>query len=152
MLKVLFVCMGNYCRSPTAQGIAEKIIKDKRLETICTIGSAGTHRDHVGSPSDPRAVATAQLYEVPLEHIRSRQITLQDFYTWDYIIAMDDKNMRTLQAQCPIEMQHKISLLMSHAKPPKFINVPDPYWRSAGFEAVFLMIYEGVAAFMEEII
>ncbi|MGE3317663.1 MAG: low molecular weight protein-tyrosine-phosphatase [Candidatus Berkiella sp.] len=136
---VLFVCTANYCRSPTAEVIFDDIVEKANLAEYFLIDSAGTHGVFAGSAPDPRAQAMAKRYGLKMQHIVSRQITLNDFHEFDYIVAMDHSNLAHLQAICPSTLQHKIALLLSYANDPITLEVPDPY---SGGEQGFLQVYE----------
>src|SRR5436305_1952413 len=114
MQKVLFVCMGNICRSPTAEGIANKLLQEKGLEEVILIQSAGTHGYHIGKPADRRSQQTALANGVNLAGIRAQQISISDFKEYDYIVAMDRENLANLQSLCPELYQGKLSLLLSY--------------------------------------
>lgn len=99
MTKVLFVCMGNICRSPTAEGVFRKMIRDAGLESSVKIDSAGTHAYHVGEPPDIRAQQAARKRGYEIGDLRARQITQDDFREFDLILAMDWENLALLQQQ-----------------------------------------------------
>jgi len=138
-IAVLFVCTANYCRSPTAEVIFYDLVEKADLAEHFFIDSAGTHGVFAGSAPDPRAQAMAKRYGLKMQHIVSRQITLNDFHEFDYIVAMDHSNVEHLQALCPGTFQHKIALLLSYASAPATLEVPDPY---SGGEQGFLRVYE----------
>jgi protein-tyrosine phosphatase len=128
MIKVLFVCMGNICRSPTAQGAFEKVVKEANLEKKIDIDSAGTHAYHVGESPDSRSQTTAKKYNLDLSKQRARKISLKDFEEFDYILAMDKDNHSSLKLNCPNEYLYKIQLVMEYAPETGFSEVPDPYY------------------------
>lgn len=149
MIKILFVCLGNICRSPTAEAVlrhklAQNNIRDGYLENIF-IDSAGTGAYHVGHQPDQRSRETAEKYGVKLDNLRARAITRQDFIDFDYILAMDHENVRNMEAICPPEQLHKIKLFMDFADNcPGISEVPDPYGGGIdGFERVFDIIDRG---------
>ncbi len=132
------VCMGNICRSPMAQAIAEKLVADARLSSQWRFDSAGTHASRVGERPDPRAAATLLRHGYAAGHIRSRKIIPQDFQSFDLILAMDASNLADLHRLCPPEHLHKLHLFLDFAPALNEAEVPDPYWGSAaGFERVF---------------
>ncbi len=96
--RVLFVCLGNICRSPTAHGVFETLVAQHNLERLIEVDSAGTAAYHVGNPPDKRSVAAAQQRGYELDHLRARQVTAQDFETFDYILAMDSENLDNLKS------------------------------------------------------
>jgi protein-tyrosine phosphatase len=151
-VKVLFVCMGNICRSPTAHGVFEKLVNDEQLENKIEIESAGTHAYHVGNGPDPRAQQTAAGHEVDLSHILSRQVNDTDFSYYDYILAMDNDNYSLLEQSCPDEYLNKLSLFMDYAPHLALSEVPDPYYGGVrGFENVFNMVNEASKGLLEVI-
>jgi protein-tyrosine phosphatase len=137
MTKVLFVCMGNICRSPTAQGVFRKMIGSSGLDGAVHIDSAGTHAYHVGEPPDVRAQQAAGKRGYDVSDLRARQITLDDFRNYDLILAMDWENLALLQQQCPRGHKHKLHLLMRYAGEHDAATVPDPYYGGPeGFNTV----------------
>lgn len=134
---ILFVCMGNICRSPTAEGVfrvrAEKAGIAERLH----IDSAGTHAYHVGHKPDPRSSEFAARRGYDLTTQRARQVQASDFATFDLIYAMDHENMARLRAACPLEHRHKLALFMDLAANSDSDVVPDPYYGDGnGFDLV----------------
>lgn len=139
-IRVLFVCMGNICRSPTAEGVLRHFARESGLADRLIVESAGTHAYHVGESADRRAVAAAERRGVSLSDIRARQISDDDFERFDYIIAMDEDNRRWLLAQAPEEHHHKVRLFLSFAAVSE-TEVPDPYYGGgAGFERVLDLV------------
>jgi len=137
MTKVLFVCMGNICRSPTAEGVFRKMIADAGLSDTVQIASAGTHAYHVGESPDLRAQQSARRRGYEIEDLRARQITLEDFHHFDLILAMDWENLSLLQQQAPRGSKHKLHLLMRFAGEHDAATVPDPYYGGPeGFNTV----------------
>ncbi len=135
--KILFICMGNICRSPTVEGVFRKLVSDAGLDAHVKVGSAGTHSFHVGEAPDPRAVAAAKKRGVDLTALRARQISKEDFVHFDMILVMDWENHAFLQQMAPRQYHHKIKLLMSFATEHESAVVPDPYYGSVdGFETV----------------
>ncbi len=127
-MKVLFVCLGNICRSPTAHAIFRDICQKAHFD--CEIDSAGTSAEHEGETPDPRAVKAA--VGISFAGIRSRAICAADFAYFDYILAMDQQNLANLQRICPEQYRHKIRLVLSfHSDYPKWSAVPDPYYGGA---------------------
>ncbi|MFN9209424.1 MAG: low molecular weight protein-tyrosine-phosphatase [Betaproteobacteria bacterium] len=137
MTKVLFVCMGNICRSPTAQGVFRKMVADAGIEDMVVIESAGTHAYHVGEPPDQRAVEAASRRGYTIGDLRARQVAQDDFRKFDLILAMDWENLALLQQQCPRQYKHKLHLLMRYAGEHDAATVPDPYYDGPeGFNTV----------------
>jgi protein-tyrosine phosphatase len=152
-IKVLFVCMGNICRSPTAEGVFRKVIADKGTEDRFLVDSAGTHAYHVGEPADSRAQQTAKRRGVDLSKIRARKVERSDFEYFDYVLAMDADNYRMLIATSPIEHHHKISLFLDYASQRSEQDVPDPYYGGAnGFEHVFDLVEDASIGFYQSVI
>lgn len=141
MVKVLFVCMGNICRSPTAEGVFRKLLQQHDLHELVMVDSAGTHAYHVGNPPDPRAQHAALCRGIDLGGQRARQVQVDDFSLFDYILAMDEDNLAHLQALSPPGCETKLSLLLSYAPHLGIREVPDPYYGGrAGFDRVLDMI------------
>lgn len=144
MVKILFVCLGNICRSPTAEGVFRHHSQAAGLKDgyrgDLFIDSAGTAGYHTGAKPDPRSRETAEKHGVSLDDLGARAVTLQDFTDFDYILAMDMENLKNLQQECPEEHLDKIQLFMSFAPDcPGITEVPDPYYFKGldGFERVF---------------
>lgn len=151
-VKVLFVCMGNICRSPTAEGVFAAQVKAANLADVIEIDSAGTHAYHVGEPPDPRAQKTAIKRGVDLSSLRARRAVAEDFEIFDYVLAMDRENQQGLQAICPIGAEHKLQLFLSYAPNLEHEEVPDPYYGGPlGFERVLDMIEEASAGLLQDI-
>jgi protein-tyrosine phosphatase len=144
-IRVLFVCMGNICRSPTAEAVFRHQIRAAGVEEVIHVDSAGTHDYHAGQPPDERAQKAAGRRGYDTKELRARQIDENDFEFFDYILAMDRSNLAILQRECPPEHSHKLRLLMQYSE--KFTQgmqeVPDPYFGgSQGFEHVLNMVEE----------
>ncbi len=147
---VLFVCMGNICRSPTAEGVFRKHVSDAGLDTEILTDSAGTHAYHSGEPADRRAHAAASRRGFSLEGISARKVTDEDFEDFDYILAMDQDNLMTLQERAPDELISKVRLFLEFAESRQENEVPDPYYGgSAGFERVLDLVEEASQGLLE---
>ncbi len=132
---ILFVCMGNICRSPTAEGVLRHRAQAAGLDM--RIDSAGTHAYHVGQPPDPRSTEFAALRGIDLSTQRARKVAPGDFADFDHILAMDKDNLALLMAACPPQHQHKLGLFMQYASKSKSDIVPDPYYGGPrGFDEV----------------
>jgi protein-tyrosine phosphatase len=133
---ILFICMGNICRSPTAEGVFRQRAGQAGLTLL--IDSAATHAYHTGDAPDPRTQAHAAKRGVDLSMQRARPVTAQDFEDFDYLLAMDQDNIVQLAARCPPQHRHKLGLLMRYAtKSDDASAVPDPYYgQAADFERV----------------
>ena len=140
-IRVLFVCMGNICRSPTAEGVFRKLIEEAGLTDRIEIDSAGTHAYHVGEPPDSRAQAAAKRRGVDLSLQRGRQAVAEDFKRFEYVLAMDEENLEKLLSICPDGLEEKVELFMEYAAGGHPREVPDPYFGGAsGFDRVLDMI------------
>lgn len=140
-VKVLLICMGNICRSPTAHAVFRNLVQEHGLTELIEIDSAGTHAYHVGNPPDSRSMQTARKRGIDMSDLRARQVDLGDFYHYDHLIAMDDYNLSLLQEMAPRDMAHKLSLFLSFAPHLNEREVPDPYYGGVdGFELVFDMV------------
>jgi protein-tyrosine phosphatase len=134
---VLMVCMGNICRSPTAEGVLRHLVREAGLEEAVLIDSAGTIDYHVGSPPDERSCAHARRRGYDLSRLRARQVDELDFERFDLILAMDWHNLAELRVACPQQHRHKLRRLMEFAPPGTGEVIPDPYYGGReGFEAV----------------
>ena len=152
-IKVLFVCMGNICRSPTAEGVFNKVIADLGTVDRFLVDSAGTHAYHVGEGPDSRAQQTARLRGVNLSEIRARKVAPSDFEHFDYILAMDSDNYHMLIAASPDEHHHKIKLFLEYAPDRSENDVPDPYYGGQhGFSHVFDLVEDASRGFYHSVI
>lgn len=141
MVKVLFVCMGNICRSPSAEGVFRDKISAVSLSDKLHIDSAGTHAYHVGNPPDPRSQDAAIKRDYDLSAQRARKVEVSDFDEFDYVIAMDMSNKDDLQAICPAGLEDKIHLFLKFSDSSNVKEVPDPYYGAGnGFETVLDLI------------
>jgi protein-tyrosine phosphatase len=152
MIKVLFVCMGNICRSPTAHGVFEHKVNESGLAHAIETDSAGTHAYHVGESPDRRAQATAQRRGIRLDHLQARRVEMSDFDYFDYILAMDEDNLSILQSMCPSQHQDKVNLFLEFAPQRSETEVPDPYYGgSSGFDFVFDLVDEASEGLLDDI-
>jgi len=139
-LNVLMVCLGNICRSPTAEAVLRSKLARAGLDQRIGVASAGTHGER-GSAPDARAVAAGAKRGYDLSAIRSRRIGVPDFERFDLVLAMDRDNLEHLSARCPQPMVSRLSLLLQHAPGAALQDVPDPYYGgTAGFERVLDLI------------
>ncbi|WP_395341970.1 low molecular weight protein-tyrosine-phosphatase [Ningiella sp. W23] len=137
---ILFVCLGNICRSPTAEGVFRDKARRSGVEVI--IDSAGTGGYHTGAPPDKRSQQVAMERGYDLSTLKCRKVADEDFEKFDYIIAMDEANVRELKRKCPEEHHYKISLFLSHCD-SEFNEIPDPYYAGLkGFHLVCDLIEE----------
>ncbi len=153
---VLFVCMGNICRSPTAEAVFRAKLESAGHKDRFLIDSAGTHDYHPGSPPDPRAQAHARRRGYELGHLRARAVTLADFQRFDHIVAMDQRNLAALRQMMSraVPYQAKLSLLLDHA--PRELGateVPDPYDSGPeAFEHALDLIEAGCAGLLNKLL
>ena len=137
---ILFVCMGNICRSPTAEGVFRQKVREAGLEHLIEIDSAGTHAYHVGNPPDHRAQAAAERRGISISELRARRIADDDFERFTHIIAMDQDNLELLVEQAGEAHHGKIRLFLEYSSGPE-TEVPDPYYGGAkGFERVLDLV------------
>ena len=151
-IKVLFVCMGNICRSPTAEGVFNKLIEQEQLEDYFMVDSAGTHAYHVGDPPDHRAQSAARERNVELTHLRARKVIMGDYEDFDFLLAMDEDNHAVLVRSCPKEHRHKIKYFLDYAPNLQTREVPDPYYGGGyGFEEVLDLVEEASTGFLSSL-
>lgn len=138
--KILMICLGNICRSPLAQGILEKKVKEQNLDWI--VDSAGTASYHSGELPDSRSIQIAKENGINITNQRSRKVTIKDFSEFDLILAMDASNYNNLRKQTKTEIENdKIKMILNYAHPGENRQVPDPYYEG-GFDRVFHMLEE----------
>jgi protein-tyrosine phosphatase len=141
MTRILFVCLGNICRSPLAEGILRAMARDRpEIE----VDSAGTAAWHVGKAPDPRSVAIAARHGIDISSLRARQVSRDDFSRFDLILAMDDANLEDLRAIAPVGARAQLRRFLER-------DVPDPYYGGeSGFADVHAMLEQGCAALLAE--
>ena len=140
-MRVLMVCMGNICRSPSAQGVLEQRVRAAGLSQRIEVDSAGTHDGHLGAPPDPRAQRHAAQRGIDLSAYRARQLSRQDFIDFDLVLVMDADNERLARTLCPSGQGHKLHRLTDFCTRHAATEVPDPYYGgAAGFEAALDLI------------
>jgi protein-tyrosine phosphatase len=144
------VCMGNICRSPTAEGVLRALAAREAL--ALEVDSAGTHGYHVGDPPDPRAVRHARARGYDLAALRARTVAPEDFERFDLVLAMDEANLARLQQRCPPAHAHKLKLLLEYASARGLREVPDPYYGDAdGFERVLDLVEDAARGLIAEL-
>lgn len=149
---VLFVCMGNICRSPTAEGVFANLVNDRGMGSQFNIDSAGTIAHHVGEAPDPRSQSTAKRRGIDISVQRSRQVRLEDFELFHYIVAMDTENLDVLSRSCPKQHRDRIHLFCDFTIERKGESVPDPYYGGArGFDIVFDLVSDAAHGLFDTI-
>jgi len=148
---VLFVCMGNICRSPTAHGVFQAMVDELGLSDRILVDSAGTHSYHIGSPPDLRSQDTAQSRGVALTGLRARQFESEDFLDFDFLLAMDHSNLSNMLALSPDSARGRLELMLDYSEIYKQKEVPDPYYGNDGFELVFDMISDASVGLLKHI-
>lgn len=145
MRKILFVCTGNICRSPTAEGVARHLIETAGMAGVVEVDSAGTHGFHVGEAPDPRAQKAAAQKGYDLSTLRARKLEALDFERFDLLLAMDRGHLQAMLRLCPQDHRSKVELFMRYAPGGSYEEVPDPYYGGpTGFDAVLQMCEQGV--------
>ena len=151
--RVLMVCLGNICRSPTAEAVLRKKVHEAGLDDRIEVDSAGTADYHVDSPPDRRAVVHGQKRGLEMKHLRGRQVGPADFDRFDVVLAMDEDNLANLQRIRPAASRAKVALLMSYAPHAGANEVPDPYYGgAAGFEMVLDLAESAADGFVASVL
>jgi len=141
MINVLFVCLGNICRSPTAHGVFREYVRHSNLEDLIIIDSAGTGDWHIGKNPDKRATCAAKNKGYDLSDLRARQVTPEDFKNFDYILAMDQSNLKSLRRMSPPNFSGELKLFLDYHPDTSTKEVPDPYYGDDdGFVTMLTMI------------
>lgn len=152
-MRILFVCTGNICRSPSAEGVFRALVTARAPQLEIEIDSAGTHDYHIGEPPDERAVAAALRRGIDLSSQRARTVRPGDFTYYDLILAMDEENLAELRRRAPPNQQTRIRLLMDFVPTAASRIVPDPYYGSLrGFEQVLDLLEEAAEALLRELL
>jgi protein-tyrosine phosphatase len=151
--RILFVCLGNICRSPTAHGVFEHLLSQDSGDMRVDVDSAGTGDWHVGKAPDPRTRAAAARRGYSLEHLRARTVEDEDFGRFDYILAMDDANLRELRRRCPAGFRGHLGLFLEFAANSRVREVPDPYYTSGeqGFDEVLDLVEAASAGLLRHL-
>jgi protein-tyrosine phosphatase len=146
VVRILFVCMGNICRSPTAEGVMRHLLAERGLEDEIEVESAGTGGWHAGSPPDARSARAAAARGITLEGA-ARQVTRADFEDFDLLVAMDRENLADLRAIAPPGTEHKLRMLVADGR-----DVPDPYYGGPrGFEDVLDLVETACAQLLDDL-
>ena len=153
--RILFVCLGNICRSPAAEGVFKQKIKDRDLEKLFVVDSAGTGSWHVGNLADPRMRETALSRGIELTS-RSRKIVEDDLYEFDHILVMDNDNLNAIKSlikDINNPINSKIELILSYSKNSQLDEVPDPYYGGQkGFDKVFDLLEDAIDGLLDSLI
>jgi protein-tyrosine phosphatase len=153
MYRVLFVCLGNICRSPLADGVLAHKLRQAGLADRVDVDSAGTGAYHVGEPPHVESQRVAREQGMPIDHLRARQVKVPDFTGFDLIVAMDRKNRQDLlDLEGSGTHHHKVKLFMSYVPDAPCLDVPDPYFGGPeGFDEVFALVESGCDAMVTAI-
>lgn len=152
MVKVLFVCLGNICRSPSAEGVFRACVEKACLQDTIEIDSCGTAAYHIGKSPDPRSIAAAAKRGIDISQLQARQVQAADFHHFDYLMAMDESNLENLKRIQPSNSKAQVGLLMDFSPHPNQTEVPDPYYGGEdGFELVLDLLDEACSAFLDDI-
>lgn len=151
-VSVLFICMGNICRSPTAEGVFRHLVQKEGLDHWIQTDSAGTHSYHVGNEPDHRAQQTALSRGIDLSDLRARKAISDDFNQFDYLLAMDNDNYQILEQICPEGLESKLKLFLDFTNEFTETEVPDPYYGGdKGFEHVFDLVESASRGLLDDI-
>lgn len=149
---MLFVCMGNICRSPTAEAVFRELVRREAAEHGFEADSAGTHAYHVGSAPDARTIAAARRRGIDMSKLRARIVEAEDFERFDLLLAMDEQNYRHLLDMAPPERRDRVRLFLEFAPAQERREVPDPYYGGpTGFEDVLDLVEEAARGLLAEL-
>jgi protein-tyrosine phosphatase len=151
-VRVLFVCMGNICRSPMAEAVFRSLARRTWPDLAVEADSAGTHGYHAGRPPDERALRVARAHGIDMSAQRARQLLVEDFDRFDRILAMDLKNQQTALALAPASLRHRVRLLLEYAPQLGMREIPDPYYGElADFERVFELSQQAAQGLLQSL-
>ena len=152
MFNILFVCMGNICRSPSAEGFFAHALEQSNHKSLVSIDSAGTHSYHIGHSPDARAVDTAANFGVHISHLRARKVNPSDFHNFDLIVAMDRSNLEDLQRIQPADSTASLKMMMEYHPERHPDEVPDPYYGGMeGFTYMCELLEAATAGLLAEV-
>jgi protein-tyrosine phosphatase len=141
--RVLFVCLGNICRSPTAEAVFRDLVQREASQLAIEVDSAGTHAYHAGSAPDERAIAAARRRGIDMSRLRARKVEATDFERFDLVLAMDEQNLQRLRQLAPATHRDRVRLFLDYAPQLRRRDLPDPYYGDAtGFEEVLDLVEE----------
>ncbi|MCB1958241.1 MAG: low molecular weight phosphotyrosine protein phosphatase [Rhodocyclaceae bacterium] len=150
--RILFVCTGNICRSPTADGVARHWIARLGLGGEIEVDSAGTHGYHAGERPDPRTCKAASRRGYELGKLRARRLVREDFERFDLLLAMDEGHLAIMREICPPHLAHKLQRFMDYAREHEGTEVPDPYYGGErGFDVVLDLVEDGVRGLLDSL-
>lgn len=142
-MRILFICMGNICRSPSAEAVFRHLLRTEAPELQLEIDSAGTHDYHLGYPPDTRALRAAKRRGIDMSELRARKLLAEDFERFDLILAMDEQNRQDALAIAPRGRHERLRLLLEFAPELDYREIPDPYYGDEiGFELVLDLVTE----------
>ncbi|WP_447553147.1 low molecular weight protein-tyrosine-phosphatase [Vreelandella sp. EE22] len=151
MTRVLFVCLGNICRSPSAEGVFRKALHEAGLQDEIHVDSCGVGDWHVGKAPDARAQQAARRRGVDISRLRARQLCVKDFHDFDYVLGMDDTNMEAIEALASDDSRARTTLFLAYGKGDE-VEVPDPYYGGEeGFEHVLDLIESASRGLLAEL-
>ena len=151
-IRVLFVCLGNICRSPTAHGVFQTMVEKVNLAKFIDVDSAGTSGWHIGEPPDKRSSAEALKAGYDLRNLRGRQVQKSDFEVFDYILAMDRANLVELEEMRPENYSGHLGLFLEFSQDENYTEVPDPYYGGGeGFRTVLSLVESASTGLLAEI-
>lgn len=152
MINILFVCMGNICRSPSAEGFFARVLQQSAYKDRVSIDSAGTHSYHIGHAPDQRAVETAANFGVAIGHLRARKVSEVDFQNYDLIVAMDRSNFADLRAIQPSDSTARLKMMMEYHPQGHPEEVPDPYYGGIdGFTYMCELLQSATAGLLNDV-
>lgn len=152
-VKVLFVCLGNICRSPTAHGVFQRLVETNGFDHLIRVDSAGTGDWHLGLPPDQRASASAARRGYDLTDLRARQVVAADFREYDYILAMDARNLGNLRQLAPADFTGELQLFLHYASGVDEREVPDPYYGGLdGFDHVLDLVENAARGLLDTLV
>jgi protein-tyrosine phosphatase len=151
-MRILFVCLGNICRSPTAEAVLRALATREAPELAIEVDSAGTASYHLGEPPDPRTQEAARRRGYDLSSLRARRVESHDFTLFDLILAMDRDNLEVLRRRAPAQARERIRLFLEFASEADATDVPDPYYGGPnGFEAVLDLVEEAARGLLQHL-